>query len=320
MLAATVRRIRPLAEPEDVLVVTGEIIAEGVAKAVPELPSSSILAEPRGRNTAPCVGWAALHVRRRDPDGVMAVLPADHSISEEAAFLDVVRRAVGACEGGKLATIGVTPNRPETGYGYIEVAEELAPGVHKVARFVEKPNLETAKGYLAGGKHVWNSGMFFFPAKTILAEIERQMPELWAGLEEIDAAIERGEETKGVAEVYGRIKGESIDYGIMEGAEEIVVCPGWFGWNDLGSWAAAYEKREGEGDSDGNVALADLVSVGAKGCLAWAEPRKLVALVDVEDLVVVDTEDALLVCPRQKSQKVKNVVDELKARKRSDLL
>ena len=232
MLAATVRRFRPIAKPEDILVVTGEIIAKDVAAAVPELPASSILAEPMGRNTAPCVGWAALHVRRRDPDGVMAVLPADHAIGDEPAFLEVVKRAAAASEAGAIATIGITPNRPETGYGYIELADEVSEGVRKVERFVEKPDLDTAKVYLEGGRHVWNSGTFFFTARTILAEIERQMPELWAGLEEMDAGIERGEETKAVADVYAPISGEveEINEDLVDNLDNLSKDPFGAGW------------------------------------------------------------------------------------------
>jgi mannose-1-phosphate guanylyltransferase len=185
---------------------------------------------------------------------------------------------------------------------------------------VEKPDLQTARAYLAGGRHVWNSGMFFFGAAAILAEIERHMPALHEGLLEIDAALGSDDEATAVERVYARLSGESIDVGVMEKADRILVCPAEFGWNDVGSWAAAHELRAALADGDGNVALAELLSVGARGCLAWAEPRKLVALVGVEDLVVVDTEDALLVCPRDRAQDVKKVVDELKARGRRELL
>ena len=320
MLAATVARVLPLCEPSEVMIVTGEGIAQDVRMAVPQLPAKNILAEPVGRNTAPCIGWAALHVHRRDPQGVMVVLPADHAVSNPEAFRAILERAAGAAAEGHLCTVGITPNHPETGYGYIEVGDEHTPGIHEVVRFVEKPDRPTAEQYHAGGRHVWNSGMFFFTAATILAAIERHMPELYAGLEEIRAAIEADREDEAVAEVYGRIKGESIDYGIMEKAERILVCPGEFGWNDVGSWAAAYELREDKADDDGNVALADLIGVEAKGCLAWTDPKKTVALVGVEDLVVVDTEDALLVCPRDRAQDVKKVVNALKARGSKELL
>jgi mannose-1-phosphate guanylyltransferase len=322
MLKATVERVLPLASIDDVLIVTGRDIAAAVRDAMPDVPGRNVLAEPVGRNTAPCVGWAALHVRRRDPGGVMAVLPADHAVGDPEQYREVIRRALEACLDGSLCTVGITPARPETGYGYIEVGEPIAEGVHRVARFVEKPDLETARAYLAGGRHVWNSGMFFFTAEAILREVERHMPRLHEGLLEIDAAIAAGEasEAAAVERVYGAIAGESIDVGVMEKADRIRVCPGEFGWNDVGSWAAAYELRAALADDDGNVAMAELLTVGASRCLAWTDPRKVVALVGVEDLVVVDTADALLVCPRDRAQDVKKIVDEIKARGRRDLL
>lgn len=320
MLEATVSRVLPISKPEDVLIVTGRGIAEDVKKVVPMLPDSSILAEPMGRNTAPCVGWAALHVYRQDPKGVMVVLPADHSIANEDAFREIVGLAAEACQDGSLGTIGITPTHPETGYGYIEVGDAISDGVSRAIRFVEKPDLERAKQYLAEGHYVWNSGMFFFTAETILAQIERLMPDLHRDLREIDDGIGAGTEEATVEKVYSAMTGESIDYGIMEKAERIIVLPGQFGWNDVGSWAAAYEMREEEADEQGNVALADLIAVNSTGCLAWAEPRKLVALVGVEDLVVVDTADALLVCPRSKAQDVKSIVNALKSKKLNELL
>jgi mannose-1-phosphate guanylyltransferase len=320
MLDATVRRVLSICDPRDVLIVTSRDIAGEVRREVSKLPEGAILAEPVGRNTAPCVGWAAVHVARRDPEGVMVVLPADHTIGDEPAFHAVVELAVRACLDGSLGTIGVTPTRPETGFGYIEVGGEVSPGVHRAVRFVEKPDLQRARQYLDGGKHVWNSGMFVFTAAAILREIERLMPALHAGLREIDAAIGSGDEVAAVERVYDAITGESIDYGIMEKTDQIVVCPGRFGWNDVGSWAAAYEMRKREADASRNVTATDLVAVDAAGCLAWASPRKLVALVGVADLVVVDTEDALLVCPRSRAQDVKKVVDRLKELKRDELL
>jgi mannose-1-phosphate guanylyltransferase len=320
MVAATVARILPTCSAADVLIVTGREIADDIARAVPAVPRENVLAEPVGRNTAPCVGWAALHVRRRDAEGVMAVLPADHAVARPEAFRDALRRAVAACDDGTICTIGVTPSGPETGYGYIEVGRAVGAGVHEAVRFVEKPDLATALGYLASGAFAWNSGMFFFKAKTILAEIERSMPGLHEALAVIDAGIATGAEASAVDRVYEGLASESIDYGIMEKAERILVCPAEFGWSDLGSWAAAYEKRASVADEHGNVALADLIALDAAGCLAWAEPRKVVALVGVHDLVVVDTPDALLVCSREKAQDVKRIVDTLKARGSGGLL
>ena len=318
MIAATVERLQPDIPPERVIVVTGEITVGKVAECLPAVPRENILAEPVGRNTAPCIGWAAVHVRHRDPNGILAVMPSDHLVADTETFLASVRTAVSAANEGSMVTFGITPDHPETGFGYIEMGDETRPGIRRVERFVEKPDLKTAEAYLAAGNFSWNSGMFFFSAQKILAEIERQMPKLHAGLEEIAAALAAGDESEVLHRVFPNLPAESVDYGIMEGAEGILCVPVDFGWSDLGSWAAAYDLSAKEGE--GNAFDADVVDVGSKGCLVRAPKEKLVALVDVEDLVVVDTGDALLVCRRDKAQNVKKVVDELKARKRKDLL
>lgn len=317
MIAATLDRLQPDIPPERVIVVTGKITVDAVARALPEVPRENILAEPQGRNTAPCIGWAALHVKNRDPQGVMAVMPSDHLVGDKKAFLEAVRVAVKAAQSGRLVTFGVRPDHPETGFGYIEI-ERSDEDVRHVVRFVEKPDLETAKRYVAAGNFVWNSGMFFFTAERILAEMERQMPELRRGLSKIDEGIEGGREEGVLAEVFPKLPAQSIDYGVMEGAEQIACVPVDFGWNDLGSWSAAYDMWEK--DENGNALEADAVLVDSKGLLVRAPKDKVVALVGVENLVVVDTGDSLLICRRDRAQDVKKVVDALKEKGRTDLL
>jgi len=318
MIGATVGRLQPDIPPERVIVVTGRVTLEAVREAVPELPPENVLAEPQGRNTAPCIGWAALHVAHRDPDGVLAVMPSDHLVADQTGFMDAVRTAVGAAQGGALVTFGITPDRPETGFGYIEMGDEVDPGVRRAERFVEKPDLETAEQYLAAGNFAWNSGMFFFRADKILGEIGAQMPELKTGLDEIGAAIGTAEQDAVVDRVFPTLPSESVDYGIMEGASGILCVPASFGWSDLGSWAAAYDLSNK--DADNNAVDADAIAVGSSGCLVRAPEEKLVALVGVDDLVVVDTGDSLLVCKRGLAQDVKKIVTELKRRGRKDLL
>ncbi len=318
MIAATVDRLKPDIPEERVIVVTGEVTAQAVREALPTLPKENILAEPEGRNTAPCIGWAALHVKHRDPEGILAVMPSDHLVADKNKFIDAVKTAAGAAKDGALVTFGITPDRPETGFGYIDMEAEIAPSIRKVNCFVEKPSLEVAKQYLAAGNFTWNSGMFFFSSKRILDEIARQMPDLKAGLDEIDAAINAGNETEVVKRVYPTLPSESIDYGIMEGASDILCVPADFGWSDLGSWAAAYDLSQK--DTDGNAIEADSIMVESKNCLIRAPKDKLVALVGVKDLVVVDTGDSLLVCSTSKSQDVKKVVTTLKKQNRKDLL
>jgi mannose-1-phosphate guanylyltransferase len=318
MIAATVARLFPEVPPERVLVVTGEITADECARALPAVPRANILAEPAGRNTAPCIGWAALHAVHRDPEAVLAVVPSDHLVADEAAFRSSVKTAVAAARTGALVTFGVTPDRPETGFGYIEAGDETAPGVRAAKRFVEKPDLATARRYLAGGSFLWNSGMFFFGARRILDEIRASMPALAAGLDEIAAVVGTARESEVVSRLYPSLEAKSIDYGVMEKARGILVVPVSFGWSDVGSWDAAYDRSSK--DAAGNALAAGTVVVGAEGCLARAPAGKLVALVGVRDLIVVDTGDALLVCRREGSQDVKAVVDALKARGRGDLL
>ncbi|MCB9627667.1 MAG: mannose-1-phosphate guanylyltransferase [Sandaracinaceae bacterium] len=313
LIAETVARIAPLVPSERVLIVTSELLAEATAAELPQVPRANILAEPMGRNTAPCVGWAAAHVRRRDPDALMMVLPADHHIGAEDAYRAVLTTALAAAEDGALVTVGIEPTRPETGYGYIELGGARDAGVFDVKRFVEKPELARAEEFLASGGFVWNSGMFFFRADAVLGEVARQLPALAARLEEYDAAAHEGREQALVAATYGTLESVSFDHGIMERAERIAVVPGSFGWSDLGSWTTAYELASK--DEQGNATRAEAVMVDSTGCYVSAPSGKLVALVGVHDLVVVETEDALLVMPRERAQDVRAVVDELKARR-----
>jgi len=312
LIAETVERIAPLVPSERVLVVTSQLLADATAKELSALPRENILAEPMGRNTAPCVGWAAAHVRRRDPDAVLMVLPADHHIGDPDTYRATLRTALAAADDGALVTVGIEPTRPETGYGYIELGATQSEGVHAVSRFVEKPDLARAEEFVASGRFVWNSGMFFFRADSVLAEVARQLPALAERLEEYDAAALKGQEDEVIAATYGSLESVSFDHGIMERAQRVAVVPGSFGWSDLGSWTTAYELASK--DADGNAVRADAVLVDASNCYVSATSGKLVALVGVHDLIVVETEDALLVMPRERAQDVRAVVDVLKAR------
>jgi mannose-1-phosphate guanylyltransferase len=318
LLQAAVRRLQPLVAPEDVLVVTSERHAEETRTQLPQLPATNVLAEPTGRNTAPCVGWAAAHVRRRDPNAVMAVLPADPHITDEAAYLETLRRAIGAARSGDMVTVGVQPTRPETGYGYVQRGLAVSEGVFRVARFVEKPDRETAEGFLKAGDFFWNSGMFFFKANVLLEEMRRQLPELAGFFERCDDAAARGEEQALVQAEYGTLTSISIDHGVMEKARSILMVPGDFGWYDIGSWTSAWELAAR--DATGNAVVGEAVVLDSRNCYVRGRADKLIALIGVDDLVVVDTEDALLVMPRERAQDVRDVVAELKARRRERFL
>ncbi len=312
LLASTLQRIEPFVPSERALIVTGEHLVEATRRALPSLPDANILAEPRARNTAPCVAWAAYHALGRDPDATLAVLAADHFVRDGRAYLDVVRRATEVARDGSLVTIGIQPTRPETGYGYLERGdEEGAAGSYPVLRFVEKPDLMRASEFVASGRFLWNSGQFFFRADALVRAVEEHLPELARALSSVRDAPSRDEEDAIVKHAYAELASISIDHGVMERASNVRVVPGAFGWSDVGSWTTAWELApRDEADNAGDALFLD-----ARGNFVRAAPGKLVALLGVEDLVVVDTEDALLVMPRERAQDVRLVVEALGRRK-----
>jgi mannose-1-phosphate guanylyltransferase len=322
LLAATVRRIAPIVPPERVYIATGAKLVEATARDLPRVPRANLLAEPVARNTAPCIGWATATIARANPNAIVMVLPSDHFITDEAGFLKVVEKALAGARAGHMATIGIVPTRAETGYGYIEVgaplAELAAHGVSEVARFVEKPDRARAEAYVAGGKHLWNAGMFFFRASEMAKAIRSHLPDLADGLAKIDAAAARGDEARELAATFPTLPSISIDNGVMEKAKRLAVVNGSFGWNDLGSWESAWELADK--DAAGNAVPEGSIAVEARGNLvrdlttSSGKPKRVYALVGVSDLVVVETDDAVLVMSRERSQDVKAVVTELKKR------
>lgn len=319
LLRATFRRIGGLVPPDRTYAVTSAALADVISDELPELPRDNILAEPVGRNTAPCVGWGAAHVRRQDPDGVVMVLPADHYVREEHAFERTVARGMRQAAEGDLVTIGVRPTRAETGYGYIELGEPLDDDVHRARRFVEKPNRQRAEQFLAAGHFLWNSGMFFFRADVILDAIRTHLPGLGDALRTFDEAATNGHEGEAVERLYTELPDVSLDHGIMEKAEQVAVVPADFGWSDLGSWTTAWDLAEKDGH-DNVIAEDDSVVIDTEGSYVRAPAGKCVALIGVEDLVVVDTEDALLIVPRHRTQDVRRVVQALEERNDDDHL
>lgn len=318
LIAETVRRLEPLCAREAILVATGSHLLDATRAALPQLPDSSFLGEPLARNTAACIGWATSIIQRRSPDAVVMVLPSDQHIANELAFRQTLERAVDSARSGAITTIGIEPTRPETGYGYIEAGDAVAPGVERVVRFVEKPDRARAEQYLASGRYLWNSGMFFFRASGMRAAIERHMPALATGLRALDAAS-RGSAEHELAEtarVFSELPSVSIDYGVMEKESELRVVRGNFGWSDLGSWQSAWELSPK--DQAGNAGSPGAVFVDARNNLV-SDSRKnaaeqTIALLGLEDVCVIATDDALLVMPKNRSEDVRLVVEALKER------
>ncbi len=319
LIASTVERLAPVVPTERVFIATGEHLVEATSQELPNLSADALLAEPRARNTAPCIGWAASVIARRDPEAIVMVLPSDQHVGDQGAFVEVLQKAVASASRGHITTVGIVPTRPDTGYGYIEVGEEREAGAFRVARFVEKPDLDTAKGYVESGRFLWNGGMFFFKAKDMLRAFQEHLPALADGLRTIDEAAGRGADAEkgAVRDFFDTCELVSIDYGVMEREAELSVVPGSFGWSDLGSWESAWELSPK--DADGNAAPDSAVLVDSKdnlvANLSSSGAGKIIALVGVEGLCVVETDDALLVMPREKSQDVREVVSILEKRK-----
>ncbi len=316
LLRETVDRVLPLCGKERIYIATGRHLAAPTRAVLPELAPQQLLIEPVARNTAPCIGWAAAVVARRDPDAVIMALPSDPHIRDEQRFREILKQACEAAAGGTITTIGIQPTRPETGYGYIEAVAGTGP-VRQVARFVEKPDLPRAQAFVDSGRFFWNAGMFFFRAKDMLAAIDTHLPALAAALRKLDQAAAVGKETHIIDDVFDAMPAISIDHGIMEKITGIKMVVGDFGWSDLGSWLAVSDLAAAL-DGQGNHAPAGSVLVGSKRCHVFDHTdqtqKKLVALVGVEDLVVVDTDDALLIVHRDAAQRVREVVAALKAR------
>lgn len=323
LLLDQVNRVAPICGLENVLIATGAHLVDATLEAVPGLTREQLLVEPVPRNTAPCLGWAAATVARTDPEAIIVALPADPYIRDEAAFRAALDTAIAKARTGTITTIGVQPTHAETGYGYIEARAGSADeqGVMEVARFVEKPDLERAKAFVAAGSFFWNAGMFFYRAGDMLRAIEAHLPELATGLAELDRAAAEGREAEALANVFPRLPGISIDHGVMEKMTGLAVVPGDFGWSDLGSWLSAYELAPRDAAENSAPATAVLIDASGNHVVdaRTGGDERVIALVGVNDLVVVQTDDALLVMPRADSQRVRDVVAALQSRGDTDL-
>jgi mannose-1-phosphate guanylyltransferase len=309
MIRATVERLLPLIGFDRIMVVTGAAYAEQIRAELPELDRRMVVAEPRGRNTAPCIALAAYKIAKVSPEAVMAVLPADHVIANVQAFRDSLEQAFQvAVAKDCLVTFGIAPDRAETGYGYIEqgnrIPEFTSGQLFVVKSFKEKPDRATAEKYLAAGNFLWNSGMFVWKASTIIRAFETYLPAISHTIESVVPALNTEKELDAIRQIYETVDSISVDYGIMEKAKNVVVIRADIAWNDVGSWASLADVWET--DPDGNAVEGEVLCFGSKDCVA-SSPRKVTVLLGVEDLVVIDTPDAILVCRRSNCQDVKDL-------------
>lgn len=317
MIQKTVKRLLPIVDMEDIYIVTNAAYRELVADQLPNIPESNILAEPAARNTAPCIAFAAAVISQKYDDAIMLVLPSDHLIGYEDIYINTLKKAISVAEqDDNLVTIGITPTYPETGYGYINFGSEKN-NAYEVERFVEKPDLATAKQYLASGKYLWNSGMFVWKTSSIMKNMKKFMPDIYDGAVRIGKSFGTVGFTDTLVKEFMAFRSESVDFGIMEKASDIYTIPGSFGWDDVGSWLAV--ERINETDDSKNYIEGDVISVGSERTTICGGKR-LIAAIGVEDLVIVDTDDAVLICSKNNTQDVKKVIAQLREQGRDNLV
>ncbi len=319
MIQLTVERLLPIIAYSDIYIATNKDYKDLVKKQLPNIPEENIICEPVSKNTAPCIGLGAVHIAKKYDDAIMYVLPSDHQIRFNQMFLTTLEDAAMLAENGKtLVTIGINPEYPETGYGYIKFDPSSTKGRgYKVERFVEKPSLELAKEYIATEEYLWNSGMFTWKVSSILDNINNFMTDTYDSLMRIQDAIGTEDEENVLKKEFDNIKSESIDYGVMEKARDIYVIPGSFGWDDVGSWISL--ERLQKSDKQGNIISGDVIAVDTKKCIVQGID-KLIATVGIEDMIVVDTKDALLICHREHTGDIKKVIENFKINNRNEYL
>ena len=318
LLQATYIRLAPLSTPERTFVVTGTAHAAAVARQLPDLPQENLLVEPAPRDSCAAIGLAAVLIARRDPTAMMGSFPADHMVRRPEAFHEAIRAAISGAQDGRLMTVGITPTGPETGFGYLQCGPS-DNGVMAVAEFKEKPNHEVAVEYLRTGRYLWNAGMFVWRVEAFLAELARQQPVLSEGLHAIGDAWGTPEQDRVLGETWPTLPKISVDYAVMEGAADaglVSTVPGDFGWTDVGDFHTLGEVLAP--DAHGNVLVgedkADVLLSDSTGCIIVPQSGRMVAALGLQDVIIVDTPDAVLVCPRDRAQEVKKLVDELKER------
>ena len=312
MLNHAVDRIMALFGPERIVVVTRDEHYQVLSGQAPELPPDNFILEPMGRGTGPAIGLAAIHLRKKDPDATMAVLTADHFIADTARFRQALASASKVAANGHLVTLGIKPSSASTGFGYIKQGKSLSTvedfPVFGVERFIEKPDRETATAMVKSGDYAWNSGMFIWRVDRILEEFKRQMPDFYAQLSQVEAALGTPDYQATIRRVWPQAAKETIDYGIMEGAKDVAVIPVDIGWSDVGSWGSLFELLPT--DKNGNIIVGPHAGIDTRGSLLFGKKR-LIATIGLKDMIVVDTEDAVLVCPKDREQEVRDIVERL---------
>ncbi len=313
LLQQTFDRMTKICPKENILIVTSSAYSDLVNEQIPGLHPSQVLLEPLRRNTAPCIAYATYKIKQKNPNAIAIVAPSDHLILNESTFIDTLRKAVDfASDTNALITLGIQPNRPETGYGYIQIGKPVKDisSLYKVKTFTEKPNLELAKKFLESGEFFWNSGLFVWSINSITLALEKHLPEVNTLFKEIAHVYGTDKETETIANAYSECRNISIDYGVMEKADNVFVVCSEFGWSDLGTWGSLYTHLPH--DSNGNAGIAkNLMLYQTQNSLFNIPGNKLAVIQGLDDFIVVDTEDVLLICRKQDEQQIKNYVNDV---------
>lgn len=321
MIQLTVNRVLPLVNIDDIFIVTNEKYKGLMYEQLPDIKKENILFEPFGKNTAPCIGLATSVIKKRYGDANVIVLASDHIIKNETIYLNNLELAIKYANMGHIVTLGIIPEHIETGYGYIKLSDRVSENdlVYQVEKFVEKPDYETAKEYCNSGNYLWNSGMFIWKNSLMFESFKKYMPELYENIEKIYNAVDTINYDKVVLEEYSKMQSESIDYGIMEKSDNIYVIPGNFGWDDVGSWLSV--ERLKNVDSDNNIFDGNIVSYDSNNNIVINNSnKKIMALVGVENMVLINTEDAILVMNKDSSQDIKKMLEKIKNDNREEYL
>jgi len=320
MLQLTVERLISIVDWNDIFIVTNSRYLNLIKEQLPLLLEENILLEPMAKNTAPCIGYAVAHIKKKYSDATMIVLPSDHLIMQKELYLNTLKQAVNVAKTpGSIVAIGITPTHPETGYGYInfEICDKQDYNVYSVKQFVEKPTLDKAREYIDQGTYLWNSGMYIFSLKTILGNFQKYLPNIYEGIVKIEEAISKDDYEDIVKYEFEKFTSESIDTGIMEKSDRICVLPGSFGWNDVGSWTSL--EKINSVNENGNIISGNTIAIDVNNCIIQAD-KKLFAIIGIDDIIVVDSDDATLICAKSKAQEIKKVIENLKICNREEYL
>lgn len=318
LIQSTYDRFLNICLPENIFIVTNEIYVDLIKEQLPDISDNQILAEPMMRNTAPCVAYGAMKIADLNPDAVIVVAPSDHTIADQPAFVRAIDQSIEAAEKHDcLITLGIKPNRPDTGYGYIQYIEESLANLsdlHKVKTFTEKPNLELAMSFLQSGDFLWNAGIFIWSVKAINKAIEKHLPDMHEIFNNGKVAYNTANEKAFIANAYQLCTNISIDFGIMEKADNVYVLPAAFGWSDLGTWASIYEMSEKDYVGNAVIPSEQVMMYDSSNCMVNVPDDKLVILQGMHDYIVVESNNTLLICKRAEEQNVKNIVADVKAK------